>query len=325
MNRENLIANAIKTNSRSVVGIHVTMIENNGRVSKGFGSGVSIDKEGYIVTNAHVVEFADTITVITVGGKEFIAKIIGTDRLSDIALIKIESKNLSPATLSESSNNLVRGEWVIAMGNPYNLFSASKEPTATIGIISGNNVNFGLKGEHVYQNMIQTDASINPGNSGGPLINLEGEVIGINTFIVNESRGMGGIGFSIPINRVKNIVNDLHRFGNVDRSWVTGISVRKIDEKYKRYLKLNFDNGVIVSDVEKKSAAEFAGIKIRDVIYKVDGKIVNSASDIEEVLDEGYFKTGDDVAITLKRKSLNISNEMQQIEVKLKLIDPNDK
>ena len=136
---------------------------------------------------------------------------------------------------------------------------------------------------------------------------------------------MGGIGFSIPINRVKNIVNDLHRFGNVDRSWVTGISVRKIDEKYKRYLKLNFDNGVIVSDVEKKSAAEFAGIKIRDVIYKVDGKIVNSASDIEEVLDEGYFKTGDDVAITLKRKSLNISNEMQQIEVKLKLIDPNDK
>ena len=133
----------------------------------------------------------------------------------------------------DNSNELVRGQRVIALGNPHNLFTVSKEPTATVGIISGKNVNFGLrKSGHVYQNMIQTDASINRGNSGGPLVNLSGEVVGINTFIVSttESHSSGGIGFSIPISRVENIIKDLKEKGVVKRTWFTGIKVEKLTQ-----------------------------------------------------------------------------------------------
>ena len=311
--RNNLITDTIKKVSPSVVGIIIESEDPNE-----FGSGLAINEDGYIITNAHVIEFADNIVVTTIGGKKYPAEIIGTDKLTDVALLRIQVDNLVPAQLG-NSNDLIRGEWVVALGNPYNLFSVSKEPSATIGIISGKNVNFGLKESgHVYQNMIQTDASINPGNSGGPLINLLGKVIGINTFIITESKGSGGIGFSIPINRVKGIIEDLKQFGKVDRSWITGITVREIDDRYKRYLKLNINSGVIVSDVEKKSAAAEAGILLRDIIYKVNGKLVNSAQEIEEILDEGYFKTGDEVEIVIMRKN-------NPVEVKLKLIDPHGK
>jgi len=313
--RNNLITEAISHISPSVVSI---IIKSKTNSLDEFGSGLAINSEGYIITNAHVVEFANNVMVTTMGGKEFPAEIIGMDKLTDIALLKIQTNEIMVANLGDS-NDLIHGEWVIALGNPYNLFSVSKEPTATIGIISGKNVNFGLKESgHVYQNMIQTDASINPGNSGGPLINLSGEVIGINTFIITESKGTGGIGFSIPINRVKGIVSDLIQFGKVDRNWITGITVRELNNRYKKYLKLNVDSGVIVSDVEKKSAAAFAGISLRDIIYKVNGKLVNSAEEIEEILDEGYFKTGDEVDIVVIRNN-------SPIEVMLKLIDPHEK
>ena len=311
--RNNLITDAIKKASPSVVGIIVESERPNE-----FGSGLAINQDGYIITNAHVIESGDNIIVTTMGGRRYPAEIIGTDKLTDIGLLKIQIENLISAKLGDS-NDLIRGEWVVALGNPYNLFSVSKEPSATIGIISGKNVNFGMKESgHVYQNMIQTDASINPGNSGGPLINLSGDVIGINTFIITESKGSGGIGFSIPINRVKGIVEDLKQFGKVDRNWITGITVRDLDDRYKKYLKLNIDSGVIVSDVEKKSAAEDAGILLRDVIYKVNKKLVKSAQEIEEVLDEGYFKTGDEVEIIIMRNN-------NPIKLKLKLIDPHGK
>ena len=313
--RNNLITKAIKNVSPSVVGVIVITINSKSEEVKSFGSGLTIDKDGFIVTNAHVVEFAENVIVTTLGGNKYSAQIIGTDKLTDIALLKIDADNLIVSEFDDS-DNMIRGEWVVALGNPYNLFSISKEPTATIGIISANNVNFGLKESgHVYQEMIQTDASINPGNSGGPLINLSGKIIGINTFIITESKGSGGIGFSIPINRVKDIVRDLKQFGKVDRNWITGITVRNLNDKYKKYLKLTIDSGVIVSDIEKKSAGEEAGILIRDVIYKVNGKLVNSANDIEEILDVGYFKTGDQVQIIVIRNN-------QQIKLKLKLIDP---
>ena len=251
------------------------------------------------------------------GGKQYPAEIIGTDKLTDIALLKIQTEDIVFSKLGDS-NDLIRGEWVIALGNPHNLFSVSKEPSATVGIISGKNVNFGLKDGHVYQNMIQTDASINPGNSGGPLINLSGEVIGINTFIITESKGSGGIGFSIPINRFKENLEDLKQFGKIDRNWIHGITVRELNDRYKKYLKLDVNSGVIVSDVEKKSAAAVAGILIRDIIYKVNGKSVNSSEEIEEILDEGYFKTGDEVEIIIIRNN-------NSTKVKLKLIDPHEK
>tara|TARA_B100001540_G_C15790779_1_gene635343 strand:+ start:763 stop:1836 length:1074 start_codon:yes stop_codon:yes gene_type:complete len=310
--RNNLITKAISQVSPSVVGIIVKSKDNT---PDEFGSGLAINNDGYIITNAHVVEFSNNIIVTTMGGEKFSAEIIGMDKLTDIALLKIQSDNIQFADLGDS-DNLIHGEWVVALGNPYNLFSVSKEPSATIGIISGKNVNFGLKESgHVYQNMIQTDASINPGNSGGPLINVSGKVIGINTFIITESKGTGGIGFSIPINRVKDIVSDLIQFGKVGRNWITGITVRELNSRYKKYLKLDVDSGVIVSDVEKKSAAESAGILLRDIIYKVNGKSVNSAKEIEEILDEGYFKTGDEVDIIIIRNN-------SPIKVLLKLIDP---
>ena len=312
-----VLINAIEKISPSVVGVTVSKEVSNNDDNDGFGSGLAISHDGYIVTNAHVVDQANRITVTTMGGYKYSAEIIGLDVLTDLALLKIEAENLAPAILGDS-NSLHRGEWVVALGNPYNLFSVSKKPTSTIGIISGNNVNFGLKESgHVYQNMIQTDASINPGNSGGPLIDLEGEVVGINTFIVSESKGTGGIGFSIPIDRVQNIVQDLIEFGRVDRTWITGITVRPVNNIIKKYFKLQMDKGVIVSDVEKKSAGEMAGIKIKDVIYKVDSQIVGSGNEIEEVLNEGYFKTGDDVEVLIVRNG-------KIIETKLKLIDPHE-
>ena len=206
-----------------------------------------------------------------------------------------------------------------ALGNPHNLFSISKEPTATIGIISGKNVNFGLrKSGHVYQNMIQTDATINRGNSGGPLINSYGEVVGINTFIVSEKNSSLGFGFSIPINRVVDVVEDLKEKGVVDRDWFTGISIREINKKYKDFLKIKVNDGVIVTDVEKKSPGSDAGILLKDIIYKVNDKIVNSALDIQQALDEGYFKTNDEVDLIIVRGE-------NFIDTKLKLIDPYNK
>ena len=315
--KEDLLIEAIKSNSSSVVGI----------TGSDYGSGVIIDKAGYIVTNEHVVRFSDTVNVYIEGGKRYEAKIIGTDKLTDIALIKIEADNLVPAIFSNNSDKVVRGEWVVALGNPYKiLIRASKgEPTATFGIISGNNTDFGLQeGGRVYQNMIQTDAKINEGNSGGPLINMDGRVIGINTFIVSESKGMGGIGFSIPIKRVSETVEKIKRFGKIKRKWNNGLTFRNLDE-YKDLLRINFNDGVLVYDVEDSLSAEIAGIKQRDVIYKVNGTIVNSEKDIEECLKEGYFETGSNVRIILKRSLPETLNDnWEEIKVELKLIDPTE-
>ena len=206
---QNLIINSIKEVSPSVVSISIEAIDS--KKEFGFGSGLIVSDDGYIITNSHVVEFGNLyeVFVIIAGGEKYLAQIIGIDKLTDIALLKIDKTNLHFARL-DNSNELVRGQRVIALGNPHNLFTGSGEPTATVGIISGKNINFGFKLGHVYQNMIQTDASINRGNSGGPLVNLSGEVIGINTFIVSttESHSSGGIGFSIPISRVKNIIKE---------------------------------------------------------------------------------------------------------------------
>ena len=276
---QDLIINSIKEVSPSVVSISIEAIDSKEQF--GFGSGLIISDDGYIITNSHVVEIGNLFDVFVIisGGEKYLAQIIGIDKLTDIALLKIDKTDLKFARL-DNSNKLVRGQGVIALGNPHNLFSVSKEPTATVGIISGKNVNFGLrKSGHVYQNMIQTDASINRGNSGGPLVNFSGEVIGINTFIITESKGSGGIGFSIPISRVKDIIKDLKEKGAVDRTWFTGISVREIDQKYKDFFNINVESGVIVIDVEKQSPAENSGILLKDIIYKVNDRIVNSTMD----------------------------------------------
>ena len=315
---ENQLINSIEKVSPTVVSVSIESTTKDSEIR--FGSGLIISNDGYILTNSHVIESGELgkIYVTLYGGEKHLCQIIGIDKLTDIALLKINEINLSFTKLN-ALIEVQRGQFVAALGNPHNLFSISKEPTATIGIISGKNVNFGLrKSGHVYQNMIQTDATINRGNSGGPLINSAGEVVGINTFIVSEKNSSLGFGFSIPINRVVDVVEDLKEKGVVDRDWFTGISITELNKKYKDFFNIKVNEGVIVTDVEKKSPGANAGILLKDIIFKVNGKIVNSALDIQKALDEGYFKTNDEVDLVIVRGE-------NFIDTKLKLIDPYNK
>ncbi len=315
---ENQLINSIEKVSPTVVSVSIESTTKDSEIR--FGSGLIISNDGYILTNSHVIESGELgkIYVTLYGGEKHLCQIIGIDKLTDIALLKINEINLDFTKLNPLIE-VKRGQFVAALGNPHNLFSISKEPTATIGIISGKNVNFGLrKSGHVYQNMIQTDATINRGNSGGPLVNSDGEIVGINTFIVSEKNSSLGFGFSIPINRVVDVVEDLKEKGVVDRDWFTGISVTEINKKYKDFLNIKVNDGVIVTDVEKKSPGADAGILLKDIIFKVNGKIVNSALDIQQALDEGYFKTNDEVDLVIVRGE-------NFIDTKLKLIDPYNK
>jgi len=246
--RQTAITRAIQEISPAVAGINVTAVQQYmtrsffndplwnmlfpdqtyRRRVKSLGSGVVISPDGYIVTNAHVVEGAEEIVVSLAGRQEFDATIVGIDQVSDIALLKIKGEQLPAARLGDS-DQIIIGEWVIALGNPFGLFSLSHQPTATAGIVSALDLDFGRQESgRVYQDMIQTDASINTGNSGGPLVNANGEVIGINTFIFTGgySDGSIGIGFAIPINRVKEIVAELQQHGKIDRGFKTGLSVQ---------------------------------------------------------------------------------------------------
>jgi len=337
--RQTAITYAIEQISNSVVGINVTQLKQQ-QVNPFFdpfwggffpytrtfkvdnmGSGVLVSPDGYIITNTHVVDNATEIVVTLRGGKSYEAQLVGMDNLTDIALVKVDDSDLPFANLG-NSDELIVGEWAIALGNPLGLFDVNHQPTATAGIISGVKMDFGLKESgHVYQNMIQTDAAINPGNSGGPLVNALGEVIGINTFIMtgsNYSSGSIGIGFAIPINRVKEVAEDLKKFGKVERSYTTGVHVQAIDPVIQRYLGLPTSEGVIITDVEKRSSGERAGLQIGDVILAVDNRKINSPKDIIRVIDEGLHKVGDNVTLTILRES-------NSIDVQLTLEEPKSK
>ena len=319
-NSKKTIPTVINKNSPYVVGIDVTQIKKRNTRSfwnpfyqyyktyevDNLGSGLIYSPDGYIITNAHVIIEAKEIIVTLLGGVRYNATIVGVDNLTDLALIKINADNLSYAILGDS-NDLNVGESVVALGNPLGLFNVSHQPTATSGIISGVNVDFGLKNEkHIYQDMIQTDASINPGNSGGPLINMNSEVIGINTFIMTASdqqSGSIGIGFSIPINRVKDIINDLIEFGTVKRSYTTGIHIQDVDKFTQQYLRLSKPEGVLITDVEKRSAGQRAGLKIGDVILELDNNFIKSKEDVFRSINEGLHKVGDTIKITIWRPS----------------------
>jgi len=337
--RQTAITYAIEQISNSVVGINVTQLKQQ-QVNPFFdpfwggffpytrtfkvdnmGSGVLVSPDGYIITNTHVVDNATEIVVTLRGGKSYEAQLVGMDNLTDIALVKVDDSDLPFANLG-NSDELIVGEWAIALGNPLGLFDVNHQPTATAGIISGVKMDFGLKESgHVYQNMIQTDAAINPGNSGGPLVNALGEVIGINTFIMtgsNYSSGSIGIGFAIPINRVKEVAEDLKKFGKVERSYTTGVHVQAIDPVMQRYLRLPTSEGVIITDVEKRSSGERAGLQIGDVILAVDNRKINSPKDIIRVIDEGLHKVGDNVTLTILRES-------NSIDIQLTLEEPKSK
>ena len=332
---EDQIINAIASVASSVVGISVINKNSNSQLSweikeglfspyikqdtiiKSLGSGLIYSNNGYVITNAHVIQDASDIFVTLSGGQKFKAIIVGYDVLTDIALLKVDGENLPVSNLGDAKD-LVVGQWVVALGNPLGLFDLSYEPTATIGIVSGLNIDFGVKNkEYAYRDMIQTDASINEGNSGGPLINLAGQVIGINTFIMTGSdlnQGSIGIGFSIPINRVKDIVHDLILYGQVKRSYSTGLSTKPMNARVQKYLNVPFNNGVVIVDIEKKSSSMNAGLRIGDIILKVDGILVNSSEDISIVNRQNFRKAGDEIELTIWRES-------EIIDINLELIN----
>jgi len=240
------------------------------------GTGFIVDSRGYILTNNHVVKGADEIVVHLLDGRKFKGKIVGTDPKVDLALIKIDvSDSLPTAKLGNSSKTRI-GEWVIAIGNPFGL-----EHTITVGVISAKGRSLGQRTQ--YENFIQTDASINPGNSGGPLVNIHGEVIGINTAIV---AGGQGIGFAIPVDIARHIINSLIKHGKVTHAWL-GIYIQDIDDTLAKHFKVNPKSGVLVADVMNNSPAEKAGIKRGDIITKVNEKKVSTPSDLQsEILEK---------------------------------------
>ena len=238
---------------------------------RSLGSGFIVDSDGSILTNNHVVENAQKIMVRLADDQEYEAKVIGRDPKTDIAVIKIEAKKALPAASFGDSDRLEVGEWVVAIGNPFGLDS-----TVTSGIVSA-------KGRHIgqgpYDNFIQTDASINPGNSGGPLINLRGEVIGINTAIFSRTGGNIGIGFAIPINLVKELLPQLRGKGKVTRGYL-GVLIQKVTPEIAESLGMDRARGALVANVSKDGPAEKAGVKVGDVIVEFDGAEVRDSSDL---------------------------------------------
>ena len=263
----------------------------------GLGSGFIIDQDGYIVTNNHVVEGADTIKVILKDETEYAAAVVGRDPVTDIALIKIEAKGNLPTVSLGSSDELRVGEWVTAIGSPFGL-----QYTVTAGIVSAKGRAIG---SGPYDDFIQTDASINPGNSGGPLINMQGEVVGINTMII--ARGQG-IGFAIPIDMAKGIVNQLKTSGEVTRGWL-GVTIQDLKGDLADYYGLKGKTGVLVASVVPGDPADQAGIKPKDVITDVNGQAVNTSRDLTSLA--ANLGVGDKAQVTILRNGKSKTLEVQ--------------
>ena len=254
------------------------------------GSGAIVSRDGYILTNNHVVENADEIRVRMANHEEYEATIIGRDKMSDLALIKIKAKHDLPYVRMGDSDALRVGDWVVAIGNPFGL-----EQTVTAGIVSG-------KGRSIsggpYDNFIQTDASINPGNSGGPLFNLKGEMVGINTAIFSRSGGNIGIGFAVPVNTAKNVMKQLRETGKVVRGWL-GVQIQTVNQDIAEQFGLDRPYGALIGGVEKESPADKAGLKEGDIIIRFKGQEISRMSMLPTLV--GQSSVGEKVKVVIFR------------------------
>ncbi|MFH0803471.1 MAG: trypsin-like peptidase domain-containing protein [bacterium] len=257
--------------------------------TKGRGSGIIVTDDGYILTNYHVVHGAKEITVTLSNEKKYSGKIKGEDRISDIAVVKIDARKLPYAQLGDSEKIEV-GDWAIAIGNPFGF-----DHTVTAGVISGRGRKIYDESKN-YDNLIQTDASINPGNSGGPLVNINGEVIGINTAIIQGAQGMG---FAIPINAAKQIMDELISKGKISRAYM-GVHMQEVTEETAKYLKLPNTDGVLIVGVVPDSPAFKAKLQRGDVLVEVDDQKVNSPDDLRKLISSR--KIGDKLAIQIIRQ-----------------------
>lgn len=242
---------------------------------QGRGSGVIVSEDGYILTNYHVAGEADEVNVTLSDGRQFRAKIVGGDKATDIAVLKIDANNLKPAKLGKSAN-LEVGEWVLAMGSPFGL-----DQTVTAGIISATGrANVGITD---YEDFIQTDAAINPGNSGGPLVNLRGEVVGINTAIASRSGGYMGVGFAIPSEMAGRVMHSIIDKGFVTRGWL-GAMIQDLSEELAESFKFESTEGVLIGDVVAESPAANAGLKSGDIVTKYNGQAVETANELRNAV-----------------------------------------
>ncbi|MCD6101706.1 MAG: trypsin-like peptidase domain-containing protein [Candidatus Cloacimonetes bacterium] len=333
--RENAITKAVELVRPSVVSVNVikTEVIRNNRFNSFFfddffrdffprqyerkvqnlGSGVIISEDGYIITNSHVVKGATKIKVILSDGSNLEAKLVGNDDKNDIAVIKVSGKNLPYAKLGRS-DDIIIGEWTIAMGNPFGYLIKDSKPTVTVGVVSAVDRNFHISDDNrVYKKMIQTDAAINPGNSGGPLINVNGEVIGINTFIFTKSGGSIGIGFAIPVDRVRSIANEIIKYGKIRPIWF-GFKVQDITPAIAYNLGLKSSQGVLVSYIEKGGPAEEAGLKRGDIITKINNQIINNADDAEIAVSD--VRVGEELKIEIIRDGKKETKELITKEYK---------
>lgn len=274
------------------------------RVERGTGSGFMLNSNGEIMTNAHVVEGADTVNVILKDGRSFVGKVVGTDPVTDVAVVKIQGNNLPAVTLG-NSEQLKPGEWAIAIGNPLGL-----DNTVTTGIISAtgrSSSQVGVPDKRV--NFIQTDAAINPGNSGGPLLNASGQVIGMNTAII---RGTQGLGFAIPINTAQRIAQQLIATGQVQHPYL-GIQMvtltpelrQNINNNPQAGLRVDEDNGILIAKVMPNSPAAQAGLRAGDVIHKVNGQPVKNAEDIQKSVEDS--QVGSNLQFELRRNQTQMN------------------
>jgi len=277
------------------------------------GSGFIVSAEGYVWTNEHVVRGASEILVNLPNGKEHKATLVGSDHSSDVAVLKIEGEDLPFVRLGDSDDAMI-GEWAIAFGNPFGNLISRGDPTVTVGVISATGRDFSPQEGAVYRDMIQTDASINRGNSGGPLANGLGEVIGINTFIVTGSQwemGSVGIGFAIPINKVRKVAEEIVRYGKV-RSFWTGIRIQGIDRLLAQSLGLKSTEGSLVSEVERGSPADRAGLKVGDVIVRVNGQKVKNSEETWNAFQEGTVGEVYRVAVIRDGKEVEVAIRLEQ-------------
>lgn len=301
--RKNAIVTAVKNASPAVVSISVTQLVRPGRADPFFndpffdlfypnyrkktykrdipfiGSGFLISPDGYILTNSHVIENAHSVAVTLPNKERYEAKIIGNAPEHDLALLKIEGKKLPFITLGKN-NYLLIGEWAIALGNPFGMVLDDPNPSVTVGVISALNRDFADE-TRMYKNMIQTDAAINPGNSGGPLLNARGECIGINTFILTKSGGSMGLGFAIPVDRAKEVVDEIVAYGRVREAW-TGLTVQNVDRLIAHSLGLGSVEGVIVANVALGSPSAEGGVHVGDVIVAVNGRTIAATTEIRK-------------------------------------------
>ena len=318
--RRTAITSAVSRVAPSVVTVQTEVIEavpadfyeqffggrSGRRTSAGLGSGFIVRPDGVIITNAHVVSGATRISVAMRDGTTYQAKLLGADETNDLAVIKIDAKDLPVAPLGNSSNLLI-GEWAIAIGSPFGFLLANSEPSVTAGVVSGTGRNLAAEsnGSGIYVDMIQTDASINPGNSGGPLVNALGEVIGVNSSIYSPSGGSVGLGFAIPINRVKRVTEDLLAHGVIRRPWI-GLKLQMPSPGRPAVQA----RGVMISSIVPGSPAARAGIQTGDVLVQSRDRAIHSAYDWEAERLE--LRVGDDVPLIVRR-----GNRDMKISVKV--------